>query len=122
MALLEDYNAAYIDIDELGVRPQNWFDEQSALDFDGYLSCGKDGYPNAYTPDFLLTRQGASFKLEGENKSEDDDDNDDDADYAVDPETGKSSAFVRSAGAEMLAGCEAYRRRHFAVFFRPPCA
>ena len=102
MALLEDYNVAYIDIDEMGVRPQNWFDEQSELDVDNYLSCGQDGYYDAYTTDSLLKQSGTSFKLEGEKavKSEDEDD-DDDVEYAFDPETGKSSALVRSTGHDL---------------------
>jgi hypothetical protein len=75
---------SYIDVNELGVRPLNWTDEENDIDFD--IS---NGYFRKEKLNELQILNNGATNEEDTSMSDDDDSN-----YEIDPETGKYKVFT----------------------------
>ena len=93
---------SFIDIDELGMRPRDWDDEGTGIEFDGtgqdYFGLEKPLHFDPYTSDLRSRKSGKQFTVNETNGILSDDDDDDflsDSQYDIDPETGKQTLLVR---------------------------
>jgi hypothetical protein len=75
---------SYIDVNELGVRPLNWTDEENDIDFDDI----SNGYFRKEKLNELQILNNGATNEEDTSMSDDDDSN-----YEIDPETGKYKIF-----------------------------
>jgi hypothetical protein len=75
---------SYIDVNELGVRPLNWTDDENDIDFD--IS---NGYFRKEKLNELQILNNGATNEEDTSMSDDDDSN-----YEIDPETGKYKVFT----------------------------
>ncbi len=76
---------SYIDVNELGVRPLNWTDEENDIDFDDI----SNGYFRKEKLNELQILNNGATNEEDTSMSDDDDSN-----YEIDPETGKYKVFT----------------------------
>jgi len=78
---------SYIDVNELGVRPLNWTDEENDIDFDDI----SNSYFGKEKLNQLQILNNGATNEEDTSMSDDDDSN-----YEIDPETGKYKVFTLS--------------------------
>ena len=84
MDLMDIQDISYVDINELGVRPLNWTDDDNALDYDETTN---SYYKKEKITDLQLLTNGKKLLIDEEEDVLMLDQ--DDSNYEIDPETGK---------------------------------